>query len=494
MTADTPAFPILAEPSPATPTTPQHLTVRIKATAGAGQLVESISTALVATFLFFYYTALLGLPGSLVGAATAVTLLIDAIADPLLGSISDNARSRWGRRAPFMLVGAPLVALGLGLIFTPPHGLSTWGLFAWLVGTSLLLRFAVSIFHVPFLALGAELSEDYVERSSVVAWRTAFSIAGPVAILVLGYGVFLGGPLGLRHAQGYAPLAWSAAGMILVGGLVAVLGVRRFAGGLPVGARTGGVLHRRLLKELTEIFNNPSFRVMFSCLVLFFAAQGMASNMNQYMNVFVWRISSAQILLVTLCLFAGLVVGVPVAAILGRRLEKKTVAMVGFSTFCVAQGGLSGLRALGLFTPTGAAVVGPLALNTMLAGVGLAFVTIAGGSMMADCADEHDFLFGARREGLYFAGLSFAAKAASGLGALMAGVALDAIHFPKMAAAQGVASRLTPTMLTHLVWSAGPTAAVVSLVGTGILWFYRIDRRRHAEIVEALHSRRRAGV
>jgi Na+/melibiose symporter-like transporter len=50
------------------------------------------------------------------------------------------------------------------------------------------------------------------------------------------------------------------------------------------------------------------------------------------------------------------------------------------------------------------------------------------------------------------------------------------------------------TVLTHLVWSAGPTAATVSLVGTGVLWFYRIDRRRHAEIVEALHSRRRAGV
>jgi len=491
---DTPVLPILAPPPAVTPTTPRHLTARIKATAGAGQMVESISTALVATFLFFYYTAILGLPGSLVGGATAITLVIDAIADPLLGSISDNARSRWGRRVPFMLVGAPLVALGLGLLFSPPPFLPTWGLFAWLVSTSLLLRFAVSIFHVPFLALGAELSEDYVERSSVVAWRTLFSIAGPVAILILGYGVFLGGPLGLRHAQGYAPLGWSAAAMVLVGGIAAVLGVRQFAGGLPVGARADTVLHQRLFNELKEIFNNSSFRVMFSCLVLFFAAQGMAANMNQYMNVFVWRISSAQILLITLCLFAGLVAGVPLAAILGRRLEKKTVTILGLSTFCVAQGGLSSLRALGLFTPTGAAAVGPLALNTFMAGAGLAFVTIAAASMMADSADEHDFLFGARREGLYFAGLSFAAKAASGLGALMAGVALDAIHFPKMAAAVGAAAHLTPPMLTRLVWSAGPTAAAVSLVATGVLWFYRIDRRRHAEIVEALHARRRAGV
>ncbi len=93
-----------------------------------------------------------------------------------------------------------------------------------------------------------------------------------------------------------------------------------------------------------------------------------------------------------------------------------------------------------MFTPTGAAVVAPLALNTF-----------------------------------------------------MAGVALDVIHFPKMASVAGVASRLTPTMLTHLVWSAGPTAAAISAVATGLLYFYHIDRRRHAEIAETLRSRRPAG-
>src|ERR1700722_18854706 len=77
-----------------------RLTARIKATAGAGQMVESVSTTVFSTFLFFYYPALLGLPGSRVGAAAAISLGIDAIADPLLGSLSDNARSRWGRRAP----------------------------------------------------------------------------------------------------------------------------------------------------------------------------------------------------------------------------------------------------------------------------------------------------------------------------------------------------------------------------------------------------------
>jgi glycoside/pentoside/hexuronide:cation symporter, GPH family len=493
---DTPAAPILVASLDAEPrapaTAPQHLTTLVKATAGAGQLVESVSTIVLATFLFFYYTAVLGLPGSLVGAAGAVTLAMDALADPLLGSISDNTRTRWGRRTPFMLVGAPLVALGVGLLFSPPAGLSTWGLFAWLVAVSLMMRFAVSIFHVPFLALGAELSEDYAERSSVVAWRTLFTIVGPVSILILGYGVFLGGKLGLRNVAGYAPLAWSAAAVILLGGAVAVLGVRRYASSLAVGARVDMVLHRRLLGELREIFRNPSFRALFLATVLFFAAQGMYSNLNQYMNVFIWRINSAQILLITLCLFAGLIIGVPVAPLLARWLEKRSISVTGLVMLCVAQGGLASLRASGLFTPTGAAAVGPLALNSFMAGVGLAFMTIASGSMMADAADEHDFLFGARREGLYFAGLSFAAKAAAGLGGLLAGVALDVIRFPRMAAAQGVSGQLTPSTLAHLVWSAGPTAATVSLVAAGVMLLYRIDRRRHDEITATLRARRLA--
>jgi Na+/melibiose symporter-like transporter len=83
---DSPLIAVLAAPRPARPSAPQHPTARIKATAGAGQMVESVSTAVFATFLFFYYTALLGLPGSLVGAATAISLAIDAVADPLLAS------------------------------------------------------------------------------------------------------------------------------------------------------------------------------------------------------------------------------------------------------------------------------------------------------------------------------------------------------------------------------------------------------------------------
>jgi len=127
--------------------------------------------------------------------------------------------------------------------------------------------------------------------------------------------------------------------------------------------------------------------------------------------------------------------GVPLAPILARRMEKKSLVIVGLLMFCLVQGGLSSLRALNLFTPTGDATFVPLGL---------------------------------------------------------AGVGLDIIRFPRMAAADGVANHLSPAMLSNLTWASGPSVAVVSAVATCILFLYRIDCGRHSQIVEALHARKAA--
>ena len=84
-----------------------------------GQVVESGYLA-INGFIFFYYTAVLGLSGTLVGVALAISMCLDAAADPLIGSWSDSVRSRFGRRLPVMLIGAPLTMITMGLLFGPP--------------------------------------------------------------------------------------------------------------------------------------------------------------------------------------------------------------------------------------------------------------------------------------------------------------------------------------------------------------------------------------
>ena len=81
--------------------------------------------------------------------------------------------------------------------------------------------------------------------------------------------------------------------VILIGGVVAVLGVRRFAGGLTVVPKDRAALHRRPISELGEVFRSPSFLVLFVPSALFWTARGTATSLSQHIHLFVWRITSA---------------------------------------------------------------------------------------------------------------------------------------------------------------------------------------------------------
>ena len=112
---------------------------------------------------------------ALAGIAVGIALVFDAITDPLAGSISDRFKSRFGRRHPFIYASVVPLAVGFYLLFAPPEGLGQWGLFAWLLGFAVMTRASMTLFHVPHLSLGAELSEDYTERTTVVGFRYFFS-------------------------------------------------------------------------------------------------------------------------------------------------------------------------------------------------------------------------------------------------------------------------------------------------------------------------------
>ncbi|MFT6044272.1 MAG: GPH family glycoside/pentoside/hexuronide:cation symporter, partial [Porticoccaceae bacterium] len=128
---------------------------------GIGQVSEGVKTAAFNIFLFFYFNQVLGLSGSLAGIAAFLALTADAVTDPMIGHISDRWHSRWGRRHPFMLVGAVPFGLALAMLFSPPSDLSQYGLFGWMLGWSVAVRLMMTLFYVPHLSLGAEIVTDY---------------------------------------------------------------------------------------------------------------------------------------------------------------------------------------------------------------------------------------------------------------------------------------------------------------------------------------------
>ncbi len=458
----------------------------VKFAYGLGQAVQSGGFDVALPLTFFYYTQVLGLSGIMTGIAVGLSLCVDAIMDPLVGSISDNIKSRFGRRLPLMVLSIPVVALGFGLIFSPPQGLSDAMLFAWLLGASLLARGATSLFNVPFIALGAELSDGYLERSRVVVWRTLIGLFSAVGVIFLVYSVFLTPPEGLFKLAAYPPLGWAVAGLLTVCMAASCAGVARYAIGLPQPQTSERSMLRRLPGEVGEIFSNRSFRILFFSCLLIMVAIGVNGTTGAHQNTYVWKIGTQQIQFLTFMLLIGTLIGVPTAPALARWFEKRSVVMIGVTMLNLVWLVAPILWITGLYRPSGPEAIPPLIVMMIVAGIGVGLVLVAFPAMMADAADEHELRFGRRREGLYFSGITFAAKAASGVGTLLAGIGLDIMGMPAKA---DPLVAVDPDALIRLVIVHGPLAAVISCVGVALIWPYAITRKAHDEISLKLRGR-----
>ena len=462
--------------------------IPVKLAYSLGQAAQNGGFDAAIAFIFFYYSAVLGLSGMLVGAALAVSLAFDAVVDPVVGSWSDNMKSRLGRRLPLMIVAIPFIVVSIGLLFSPPQGLGQTGLFVWLAVMSVMVRSFISLFNVPYIALGAEMTSGYAERTSLVVYRAFAGICSGVAVTAIGFSVFFANG-GLQRADGYPGFGWSVAALLLVCMTLCCLGIRRYAAALPQPEQADGSMLRRLPAELKEIFANRSFRLLFSSAVVLFVAIGVNMSLNSHAFVFVWQIKSETIQFIGYAYLIGILLGVGGAPWLQKVMEKKNVVIIGFLLLIANWVVLQGAMLAGFYHPLGDAALAPMQFNSFIAGIGTGFVQVAYPSMMADAADEHEYLYGRRREGLYFAGLGFAGKAATGLGVMVAGAALDLIHFPSTVG-HGAQAALPAVMQSRLVSIWGPVPAVIAVAALLILAAYRITRARHDELTGELARRR----
>lgn len=143
-----------------------------------------------------------GLSLGLVGLIITLSRFTDVLTDPIIGFVSDKVRTPWGRRKPFILLGTPIYALGIWLLFVPSVTFRDISLMGWEFNSGYLYLFCMvalvylgsTIKDLPYLAWGAELSHNYNERTLITSWREGFSVAGalisaftPAVILFLGY-------------------------------------------------------------------------------------------------------------------------------------------------------------------------------------------------------------------------------------------------------------------------------------------------------------------
>lgn len=466
------------------------LTRRFKAAYGAGAIADGIVSAGLGFFLLFYLTAVCGMSGTTAGTAKLIALMIDGVADPAIGLASDRLRSRYGRRLPFMIGGLLPFACAFGLLFSIPASLSGVAQFLYVTACLVVLRLSLSFFVLPFTAVGAEVTDDYRERASIVAFRLSFQNVGILLGVVLGLGVFMSGPDGLLSREHYTPFAWTCAAGMLLAGMVAIGAVHRALPRLHGPEKGQPHFLAGFGREMIELSRNRSFLLLFGTVLTYFLAYSAHVSLALHASRYFWKLDSTAIQFILLSTTLGPLLGAPISAFALRHIEKRTLSIAAFLAIALflIWPPLLQLYGPSPLAPATATVV--LFINGLLVGTAIMIGGIGFQSMLADTADEHEWLFGVRREGLFFSGLTLAFKAASGLGGLIAGLALDAIRFPTDLASRGPGFVIPEDVLHRLALISGPLPAAFAALAPLFLIGYHLTRRRHAQIIAGLEQRK----
>src|SRR5882724_6709065 len=173
---------------------------------GLGSVAFGTKDAGFSAFLLIFYNQVLGVSATLVSFAIMLALIADAVFDPIIGEISDNWRSRLGRRHPFMYGAAVPVAVLYFMLWNPPHW-SQGALFVYLLLTAIFVRMAIACYEIPSAALAPELSPDYDQRTSLMAFRWLFGALAAGITLAITFAFFMTAtkaqPTGILNRDGY---------------------------------------------------------------------------------------------------------------------------------------------------------------------------------------------------------------------------------------------------------------------------------------------------
>ena len=439
-------------------------------------------------FVMIYYSQVLGLPASLAGLAIAIALVADAVWDPAVGFVSDNWKSRWGRRHPFMYASIPLISLFYLMLWLPPSGLGGVALFWYLLVCLVGSRLTFALFEIPSSALVPELSGDYEERARLFSYRElVYWVTGSLLGGVLMYAIWLRAtpeyPDGFLNPDGYRAAARDCVLLAVVGLLMASVGLHRFIPQLsaPVAKLRFGLAE--FLRQVGDVLRLPSLRTMIIAGVLSATAGGVNMVLWVYAMGYFFGMSSSQ--MSPLMLVSAL--GGLTSLWLGPRLlagrEKRRVA-IGLT---LAGATLSGLpivlRLLGAFpeNETTALFVALVVITFVQAPIAVLLMGIVT-SMIADLVEQAQLETARRSEGIILATVTLTRKVAMALGTVLAGVVLDLARFPRGSAVDEVpASSLFSFGLLY-----GPLQLALGVLSAYMISLYTVNRIDHERAVTTL--------
>jgi GPH family glycoside/pentoside/hexuronide:cation symporter len=411
---------------------------------GLGECAYSLVMNGLFGFAMLYYTEALGLSPSLAGLALSASLLWEMVADPVMGHVSDRTRSRYGRRHPWMLLGGLVMAVCFYFLWAVPASLrgQTLPLFVYLATVNLLLRTGVTLFFVPYLALGFEVCPDYQGRSRVQAVRQVMNMAANFAGPALAWSLFFRdsvGPDGAKILGTSVPENYTRMGLVFAGAsFICVLATLWFTRRWCEDTRQSPAAAKKkepFFSGLKQSFSDACLRLVL--LVVFLLCTGMVlvGSFQIYVYICFMRFEPGQKSLAHGSTMIGMALGGILSAWLAKRLEKKGAVLAGGLLSLLCSSGLALLFLTGwVAVETRTAFVAFLLLHGLFwLGNGIALPSCT--AMVADVAGLWRRRTGENKDGAYSALFSVSLKIAIALGLMGSGGVLSAIGFNPGAAA-----------------------------------------------------------
>lgn len=439
-----------------------RLSLRTKLGFGVGDLGGNLFFTALGFYAFKYLTDVVGIAAGIAGGILMAGKLLDAFWDPFVGFLSDNTRSRLGRRRPYLLFASLPMALAMWWFFTnpriaDPNLLAAWGLAAFIA-----LNLAYSLVNIPYSSLTPELTSDYHERSSLNGYRFMFAVVGTIlgAVAVQPIVEAFGGGNGADQRRGFS-MVGLIFGLVMLGSALATgLAVRE-------PPATPEKADRNFLRTYLAVLRSHPFRIVLFGYALHLMGLTFLQSAITYYFTYIYGDTGLQTVAMAILLLVAMVF-IPVSVLVSKRVGKKLTWQICFFIL-----GTASLALFFLGEPLGPRFF----LATMVyAGIGVGFGYVAPFAMLPDAIEVEALRSGKRNEGAFYGLYLLTSKIGQALALLVTGLVLTLGHYAANAV-QTESARFAIRLL------AGPLPALVLLAALVLVQFYPLDEKTYARIL-----------
>lgn len=439
---------------------PPPLSKAICLSFGIGTVGVSVMSNAVTVYFPALMSTVLGISPAIAGAMLMGSKIYDMFADVIIGGASDRHQSSRGRRRPFLLAGALTSFVSLLMIFLAPD-MSGWVLLTYMGAALVIYSTGYSLFCVPYLAMPAEMTDGYQERTRLISFRTAFIGIGQLLSLAVTAALIQAGGGG---ADGFRLMGVVMAVLTLATMLISYAGTAG-ARMLERDERDRGLTWA----SLGTVFRNRPMMMLMGAKMSQYLAFGIMLPANLLFLLNVVKVGYVGMVHMSVAQNVAVFASMPLWVKLGRRLGKRDCYIIAVGLFLVPS-------ALSWYWAAPGLPMWGIWVRSVVWGIGSGGALLMTTSMLPDATEYDRLTTGQRREGVFSSLYAVNEKVGFAIGAAILGFVLTASGYVATTGGRLVDQSASAIAALYAVKAFVPAALLT--LGLALIWFYDLDEKR----------------